>query len=83
MFRPMRGHLQVHNWHFTYIEEVFFISNFCRVLHVACFLWVIPRRLTPGNYPKENIQHVEEKLHIFSQCLFNHCAVNNTTARNS
>jgi len=23
------------------------------------FFWVIPRRMTPGNYPEESIQHSE------------------------
>jgi len=26
---------------------------------LCAFFWVIPRRLTPGNYPEENTQHTE------------------------
>jgi hypothetical protein len=38
------------------------------------FFWAIPRRLTPGNYPEENIQHTEHgeslKSRIFQPLLY-------------
>jgi hypothetical protein len=38
----------------------------------VCFFCVIPRRPTPGNYPKESIQHLEqgERLKSRSYCIF-------------
>jgi hypothetical protein len=57
------SHFFISNWQLQNILLVFLISNFHHVLNVVCFLL----GNSPGNYPKESIQHLNSSSSVTLQ----------------